>query len=151
MSGLMRRNDFAFPTISRLFDDFFGNELMDWNNRNFSRTGTSLPAVNVRENDDNYTVEVAAPGMKREDFNVQVHQNVLTISSEKREERNQNGENGRYSRREFSYQSFSRSFSLPDTVDAEHIEGRYEDGVLHLVIPKKEEAKPKPVRRIEIA
>ncbi len=149
--SLTRRNDFAFPTISRLFDDFFGNEMMDWNNRNFSKTGTTLPAVNVKENDDNYTVEVAAPGMKREDFNVQVHNNVLTISSEKREEHTRNGENGRYSRREFSYQSFSRSFSLPDTVAAEHIEGRYEDGVLHLVIPKKEEAKPKPVRRIEIA
>lgn len=136
-----------FPS---LFDDFFTRDLLDWRNLNFSNTGTTLPAVNIRENDDNYTVEMAAPGMKKEDFKINLDGNLLTISSERSEEREEN-ENERYSMKEFSYQSFQRSFTLPkDVVDIDNINARYSDGVLVLEIPKREEAKKKPPRQIEI-
>ena len=108
----VRRNPY-FPSF---WDNFFSNEMMDWNNSNFSSTDTTLPAVNVKENDEAFEIEVAAPGMNREDFKVKLENNLLTISSEKKEEKKE--ENGRYSRREFSYQSFQRSFTIPENLVA---------------------------------
>jgi HSP20 family protein len=131
--------------------DFMNRELFDWTNSNFSPTNTTLPAVNIKETEDHFTVEVAAPGMKKEDFSIELDNNLLTISSEKTDEREQkDGE--RYTKREFSYQSFQRSFTLPQNmVMEEKIEAKYKDGVLHLTIPKKEEAKKKPRRNIKIS
>jgi HSP20 family protein len=107
--------------------------------------------VNIKETADNYEVEMAAPGMSKKDFKVQLDGNILTITSEKESGQENNGDE-RYISREFSYQSFYRTFTLQkDVVDADKIQARYEDGVLHLVIPKKEEAKQKPPRMIEIA
>ncbi|ASB51145.1 heat-shock protein [Alkalitalea saponilacus] len=135
--------------LPSLFDHFFDNELFDWSNRNFSTTNTTLPSVNIKDTEEAYKVEMAAPGLSKEDFKVELNQNILTISSEKKsEEEKKEGE--QFTRREFSYQSFSRSFTLPDIVDADKIEARYESGVLLLSIPKKEEAKPKPAKMIEI-
>jgi HSP20 family protein len=131
--------------------DFMNRELFDWTNSNFSPTNTTLPAVNIKETEDHFSVEVAAPGMKKEDFSIELDNNLLTISSEKTDEREQkDGE--RYTKREFSYQSFQRSFTLPQNmVMEEKIEAKYKDGVLHLTIPKKEEAKKKPRRTIKIS
>lgn len=151
MSLIVRKPQVDFPAFGNLIDQFFNNEFFDWSNRNFSVTNTTLPAVNVKEDNDKFQVEVAAPGLKKEDFKVEVNRNVLSISSEKREEKTEGQEGGTYTRREFSYQSFVRSFSLPESVDAEKIEASYNDGVLVLNIPKKEEAKPKPARVIQIA
>ena len=92
---------------------------------------------------------MAAPGMVKEDFKVEVNQGILSVSSEKRVE-NQEAESDRYTRREFSYQAFCRSFSLPSSVDSDKIMAKYENGILKVHIPKKEEAKPKPVRLIDI-
>lgn len=93
---------------------------------------------------------MAAPGMNKEDFKVELDGNVLTITSERKDE-NETKDGERYSRREFSYQSFQRSFQLPkEVVDAEKIEAKYENGVLRLLVPKKEEAKPKPPKMIQI-
>ena len=137
-----------FPT---LFDDLLNRDLFNWNTSNFSNTNTTIPAVNIKETGENYQVEVAAPGMTKKDFRVQLDGNVLTISSEKENGQEVN-ENERYISREFSYQSFLRTFTLQkDVVDADKIQARYTDGVLHLLIPKKEEAKQKPPRMIEIA
>jgi HSP20 family protein len=143
----MRRNN-LFPVMNTLFDDFFTRDL--WNNNSNSATNTSIPAVNIRETNDSYMVEVAAPGMSKEDFRVELDGNLLTISSEKKET-SEEKEGERYTRREFSYQSFERSFQLhKDVVDADRIEAKYENGVLHLVIPKKEEVKQK-TRTIQIS
>lgn len=153
MSSLMRRNRNLLPSFSRFWDDddFFSRGL-NWAVSNFSDTGTTVPAVNIRETDNSYDVEMAAPGMKKEDFRVELDNNILTISSEKTEEREEGGEKEKYSRREFSYQAFQRSFSLPkEVVDEDKIQAHYRDGVLHLSIPKKEEAKQKPPRKIQIA
>jgi len=151
--SLIKRNRNLLPSFSRFWDedDFFDRGLMNWGLSNFSDMGTTLPAVNIRETDRSYEVEMAAPGMKKEDFKIELDNNVLTISSEKTEEKEENGKE-RYSRKEYSYESFQRSFNLPkEVVDEDKIEARYQDGVLHLTIPKKEKAKQKPARKIEIA
>jgi len=151
--SLIKRNRNLLPSFSRIWDDddFFNRDLMNWGLSNFSDSNTTLPAVNIRETDNNYEVEMAAPGMEKKDFKVELDNNVLTISSEKMEEHDENGKE-KYSRREFSYQSFQRSFTLPkEVVDEDKIEAHYKNGVLHLTIPKKEKAKQKPPRKIEVA
>ncbi|HYO22044.1 MAG TPA: Hsp20/alpha crystallin family protein [Flavisolibacter sp.] len=136
--------------LTTLFDDFFSRDLWNRGLNNNSSTNTTLPAVNIRETAENFEVEMAAPGMNKEDFRVELEGNELRISSERKTE-NGAKEGERYTRREFSYQSFQRSFTLSkDVVDVEHILAKYENGVLHLLIPKKEEAKKKPARMIEI-
>lgn len=139
---------FSNPMPS-LFDRFLENDLFDWSNRNYSNTNTTLPAVNIKEDEDGFEVEMSAPGLDKKDFKVELNNNVLTISSEKKTE-NETKEGEQFTRREFSYQSFSRSFTLPETVESEKIKAKYENGILKLNIPKKEEAKPKPVKQIEI-
>lgn len=132
-----------------LFDRFFENDMFDWSNRNYSNTNTTLPAVNIKEDDDGFEVEMSAPGFEKGDFNIELNNSQLTISSEKKIE-NETKKGQEYTRREFSYQSFSRSFTLPETVEGEKIAAKYENGILSINIPKKEEAKPKPVKQIEI-
>lgn len=149
MSIVKRNNDFF--GMPNLFDDFFSKDLWDWGMRNNSNTNTSIPAVNIRETADAFEVEMAAPGMNKEDFKIELDNNVLTIRSE-REHRNEQQEGERYQRREFSYQSFQRTFQLSkDVVDADKIQAKYENGLLHLTIPKKEEAKQRPPRMIQIS
>ena len=146
--SIIKRNEF-FPGLS-FFDDVFSRDLWNWGANNNSSTNTTIPMVNIKEDNDNFLVEMAAPGMEKNDFKVELDGNVLTITSEKQNE-NEVKEGERYSRREFSYQSFQRSFQLPkEVVDAEKIEAKYENGVLRLLIPKKEEAKPRPPKMIQI-
>lgn len=148
--SIIKRND-LFPTMHSMFDDLFSRDLWNWGQSNNSPTNTTIPAVNIRETKDNFEVEMAAPGMTKNDFRVELEGNLLTIRSEKQEEHERSNEEHHYSRREFSYQAFQRSFQLPkDVVDADRIDARYENGVLHLLIPKKEEAKQRPPRMIEI-
>ena len=133
-----------------LFDRFFDNNLFDWSNRNFSNTNTTLPSVNIKESNDNFEVEMAAPGFTKNDFKIELNHDLLTISSEKEIE-NETKEGQQFSLREFSFQSFSRSFTLPNSADSEKIVAKYENGILLITIPKKEEARPKPSRQIAIA
>ena len=148
---LTKRNGNLTNTFPNLFDDLFSRDLFDWNNSNFSTTGTTLPAVNVKETPESFVVEMAAPGMKKEDFKVELNNNLLTISSEQKSEQEEK-DNDRYTRKEFSYQSFQRSFQLSrEAVDADNIQAKYENGVLHLTIPKREEVKQKPSRLINIS
>ena len=136
--------------MTNLFDDFFSKDLWNWGLANHSVTNTTLPAVNIRETAENFEVEMAAPGMKKEDFRIELEGTELRISSERRS-KNEMKEGERYTRREFSYQSFQRSFTLSkEVVDVDQINAKYENGVLHLLIPKKEEAKQKPPRMIEV-
>lgn len=126
-----RTNDFG-----SLLDNFFAPNL--WNNRDaFSRE--AVPAVNIAENDNDYRIEVAAPGLKKDDINIDLDENVLTISSEQEDKKEENEEN--YTRKEFSYCSFKRSFVLPDNVNADKIEAHHKDGVLEINIPKEEQKK----------
>ena len=118
-------------------DDFF-KPWNDWLNNGFEKT-LSVPAVNITENDGRYNVSVAAPGMKKDDFKINLDGNVLTISAEKEETTEEKDK--QYNRREYNYSSFSRSFTLPEEVKQDKIEAKYEDGVLNLVLPKNETAK----------
>ncbi|OOG16319.1 heat-shock protein [Sphingobacterium sp. CZ-UAM] len=146
---LAKRNWNNFSLFSPMFDNF-NRELLNWDNRNYSSTSTTVPAVNIKENGDTFEVEVAAPGMAKEDFKVSLDGNLLTISSAKEEKKEEQTDN--YTRREFSYQSFQRSFELQrEVVDQDNIQARYENGMLRLTIPKKEEAKQKEPRLIEIS
>ena len=128
----------SFTTPS-LFDDFFKpwNEWFD--NGNLLGKLMTLPAVNVTENNDNYTVSLAAPGLKKEDFKVDVDGHMLTISSEKEVKKEENDE--KYTRKEYSYSSFSRSFTLPEDVKQDAIDAKYENGILSIRLPRKEETK----------
>jgi len=145
--SLIRRSGNNFPSI---FDDFFSRELLDWGNVDFSPMSTTVPSVNVKETVDNYEVEMAAPGMSKDDFKVELDGNLLSISSSKEQE-DEKTEKG-YFRKEFSYQSFRRSFNFPkEVVDEDKIEAKYENGLLRLTIPKKEESKKKGPRLINIS
>ena len=132
-----------------MFDNWFDNDLFNWEYNNHEAEAT-LPAVNIKENADAFKVEMAVPGFDKKDFKINLDHNILTISSEKKvENEHKNGE--RYTCREYSYQSFSRSFTLPDAANGDKISAKYENGILNVEIPKREEAKPKPMRQIAIA
>jgi len=120
-------------TLSSLFDPFFRRDINDWFGRDFMDT---TPGVNISETNGSYHVELAAPGLKKEDFNIKVDGEMITISSEKETEKKTEDKN--YYRREYNYSSFSRSFNLPVEVNQEKITASYTDGVLKLELPKKE-------------
>jgi HSP20 family protein len=110
---------------------------------------SNVPAVNVSENDKEYIVAVAAPGMDRKDFQVETDEDMLTISAEKEKEEKEERE-GRYNRREYNYSSWSRSFSLPEDCNAEKIDAEYKSGELRIKIPKTAIKKPKNVHSIPV-
>jgi len=143
---IIRRRNYSSPSI---FDDFFNDSYLpgfyNWDN---SKKNGSVPAVNVEENDKEYRIEVAAPGLGREDMKVSIDDGVLTISSEKKVENEDNRDN--YLRREFGYTSFSRSFTLPEEVNTEKINAKHKNGILHVYLPK-EEVKVSPAKEIKIS
>ncbi|MCB0594876.1 MAG: Hsp20/alpha crystallin family protein [Lewinellaceae bacterium] len=145
---LMRSN--VFPNLPQFFDDFFTKDFQDWGFQNNSATDTTIPAVNVIESNDSFTVEMAAPGMTKKDFQIELENEILKITSQKEVEGDLK-ESQRYTRREFSYQSFLRTFRLPKSVvDDSKIKASYENGILRILIPKREEAKLPAPRKIEI-
>lgn len=147
---LVKSNAPTVPALPRFFDDFFTRDLFDWGFKNFSLSNTTVPAVNIVEDNDGFAVEMAAPGMNKKDFTIELNDEMLTISSQ-REVTNELKEDARYTRREFSYQAFQRTFHLPKTVvDESKIKAKYEDGILRVLIPKREEAKALPPRTIMI-
>lgn len=132
------------PVWSDLFnlDRFFDDDMFSL------RTSPNVPSVNVKENENSYDMEVAAPGLSKDDFDVSVDDNVLTISAEKEEEKKDEDEN--YTRREYNYNSFRRSFTLPENTKADQVKANYKEGVLYVTIPKKEEAQKKAKKKIDI-
>lgn len=149
--NLIRRNGNTLNHLPLLFNDLFETDFFNRDLSNFSDTNTTIPKVNIKETPENFEVEVAAPGMDKKDFKIELNGNMLTISSEKTNEQADNNEEARYFRREFSYESFRRTFNLQkDVVDSDRIEARYQNGMLQLIIPKKEEAKQKPPKQIMV-
>jgi HSP20 family protein len=152
MKTTLRNNGNLIPSLPSLMDDFFTGNGLDSSLSNWRSTGSTLPAVNILETNDAFKIEVASPGMKRGDFQVELDNNILTIASNREEKKEAQNENETYNRREFSYNAFQRSFSLPENkVEGDKIQARYVDGILHITIPKKEEAKLKPARQITIS
>ncbi|MDE3741877.1 Hsp20/alpha crystallin family protein [Maribacter polysaccharolyticus] len=141
--SLIKRNDVLFPS--------FMNEILkpDWFGGLENFNTNVVPAVNIKENETDFELELAVPGRDKEDFKIEVDDNVLTISSETSATENEEKEN--YTRREFSFTSFKRAFTLPETIDEENIKATYENGILKFNLPKREEALPKPKRMIELS
>ena len=125
-------------TIDNLFDELIGNFPATWNSES-KNVSFNSPAVNIHETDDAYHLELNAPGRNKEDFSINVEQGVLTVGFEKKEE--SKAEGYKTIRREFSYQSFKRSFTLDENIDSENIQAKYENGVLKLLLPRKEQPK----------
>jgi HSP20 family protein len=129
-----------FPEFPSLFDDFLTRDLFQLPFR-MGNNG-SVPAVNLKETDKSFELEMAAPGMEKKDFKVELEHDTLIVSAQKENKVEEKTEDGKYSRREFSYQSFTRSFNLPkDMVKEDDISASYKDGILHITVPKKEASK----------
>lgn len=127
------KNRSVNPFFSDVFDSFFNDAFVA------DRLATRVPAVNIAETEGEYHIELAAPGLKKEDFKINLDKNVLSISAEKKAENVEEGK--KYSKKEYSYNSFVRSFTLPESADQNKIEAEYVDGILKLNVAKKEEAK----------
>lgn len=140
--SIVKRNDSIFPSLmNEIFrPDWFGG---------MENSNHVVPAVNIKENEKDFELELAVPGRKKDDFSIEIDRDVLTISSEVKSEDTTSKEN--YTRREFAYSAFKRAFTLPKTIDGDKINASYEDGILKFVLPKKEEALPKPKRLIELS
>ena len=142
MSNLVNFNS----GINSVFDDLFNNSLSNFVGSDFA---SNVPSVNISESPDDFKIELAAPGLQKGDFDINVEKNTLTVSAKKEVSSEVNKE--KFTRKEFSYSSFSRSFQLPEGVESNAIEANYENGILGIVLPKKEEAKELPPRVIEVS
>jgi HSP20 family protein len=136
------------PSWSNLIDDIFNRQLPNVFSSNLN-TDFSLPKVNIKETADSFAVEMAIPGIKKSDLKIDLDNEILSISTEMKEETEHKEEN--FTRREFGYSSFKRTFTLPESVDDTKIDASYEDGILSILLPKKEEAKKRPARTIKIS
>lgn len=137
-----------FPTLSNWLDEIFNRDLPTVFASNFNN-GMTLPKVNIKETADAFTVDMAVPSLKKSDFNIDIDNKVLSISTESEETHEEKSEN--YTRKEFGYASFKRTFTLPESVNDESINATYKDGILSIFLPKKDEAKQKPARSIKIS
>ena len=147
MKTLRRRR--PAPSFVNVLDTFFNDDFLKKIDEGLTIWNGSAPAVNVKEDVDAFNLEMAAPGYEKADFNIVVEEDVLTISTTEKEA-TEAKEGEKYTRKEFKYGSFKRTFNLPETVDSTKIAANYTNGILTLSIPKKEEAKPLPARTIEI-
>jgi len=134
----------AFPTV---FDDFF-KPWNEWFDSGLLSRVKSVPAVNITETKDKYQVSMAAPGMKKNDFKIDLEGNMLTISSEKEETKEEKDK--KFTRKEYNYSSFSRSFTLPEEINKEKIDAKYDNGILKIALPRKEEAKKLAAKHIAV-
>jgi HSP20 family protein len=131
----------ASTSINKWIDTLFNTTLADAMGTDFT---VSSPSVNIVEDDKQYVMQLAAPGLQKTDFNINIENDYLVISTEKKTEKEETSNNGKFTRREFNYSSFKRSFPLDDKINVEGISANYENGVLHITLPKKEETAKKP-------
>ena len=144
-TGLSRLfSDWPSTLLDRDFFDFESDQMP-------ARLGMNVPSVNISETPKDYILEVAAPGLERKDFNIEIDNHTLCISAEKEEKKEEKEEDNGYTRKEYSYNSFSRSFTLPDDVKENNIDAKYVDGILKLTVPKAKESTPKAVKKITVS
>ncbi len=137
------RRSHNIPMVNRFFDDFF---LRDWDEN--LRFPNSQPKVNILDKADQFELQFAVPGLKKEDFNIKLDNDRLSVSFEKSEERSEDEE--KFTLKEFSFERFERVFNLPETIQKDKVEAKYENGLLTIVVPKSEEAKVQPVKEIKV-
>jgi len=141
MLPTIRRRNFSPFYMSNLFDDDFFPVI--------SNNSSSMPAVNIREDEKSFSLDLAVPGIDKKDLKIDINEDVLTISSESKNEKEENKDG--YKRKEFSYSSFCRSFYIPENVNRDKIEANYKDGILNVVLPKQEEEKTRLSRQVKIS
>jgi HSP20 family protein len=134
MTELVKKNT-LFPAF---FDDFFTKDFMNWNDKNFTKFGSTLPSANIKEDEKTYMIQLAVPGLRKEDFTIEFKNGILSVSSEKKVEKEDKDKEGNFIRREFAYSSFQRTFSLPEDIMEDKIEAIYKEGILTVNILKKE-------------
>jgi HSP20 family protein len=128
-----QKNNAVNPFFNDVFDTILNDRFLS------DRVVTKVPAVNIAENENGFDIELAIPGLKKEDFKISLDKNVLSVSADKKTENVEEGK--KFSKREYNYTSFTRSFTLPESVDHSKIEAEYVDGILKLTVAKREEAK----------
>lgn len=136
------------PTMNHLIQDFFSTDIMDWNRTNFAALDSTLPTVNIKETAKNFKIEVAAPGLKKEDFDINLKNHVLSIKAEHEENKVKTNKKENFSHREYNYQSFCRTFNLPETANDEKINTTYKNGILNISVAKKQADSPKSKKSI---
>ncbi|MDN5205054.1 Hsp20/alpha crystallin family protein [Fulvivirgaceae bacterium BMA10] len=146
MTTPAKKDSGLFSNVPSLFADFFEDDLFGFDRSN--EWVSKVPPANVMENEDNYVIEMAAPGMKKKDFQINIQNGNLTISAENETEEVKKEKT--YTRKEYGYTSFSRSFRLPEIIDSDKILAKYENGILQLTLPKKAKEKI-PVKKIAIS
>ncbi|UOK41569.1 MULTISPECIES: Hsp20/alpha crystallin family protein [Flavobacterium] len=147
--GLLAKKDFI-PTPYTFLEEFFPKNMLEWGLKNVGNMGTTIPSVNLSETEEEYHIDLAAPGMKKEDFKVEIEDKIISIASEKEERIEETDKKGNYTRKEFNYSSFHRSFHLPDAAEKEKIDAVYKDGILHVTIPKNNNRSTKSKKNIPI-
>ena len=146
----------SFSSLPSLMDQVFNDDpFFNWSSnlrRAFTpdNLGTTLPAVNIRETGESFIIEVAVPGMNKKDFKIECDHQMLRISYNRSTEQKEGSTDSDYVRREYSFESFNRSFQLPESVNTESVNAKYEDGILRVTLAKKEEARKKPAREISV-
>lgn len=146
----VKRHNNNYPNVNSLVKNFLSDDFLNWPANKWDNKGQNLPPVNISEDENQFNLHIAAPGMKKEDFKIELNGDSLTISAENEIKKEEVGE--KFTRKEFGFTSFKRSFVLPEnSVSIVAINASYENGVLSLTLPKKEEAKPQPAKLIEIS
>ncbi len=141
----------VFPEFPSLFDDFITKDFFKLPTRELLNANR-VPPVNIKETDSAFELELAVPGMDKKNFKITLDQNMLVISTQQENKTEETSNDGKYSRKEFSYQSFTREFQLPDdSVIEDNINASYKDGILNITVPKKESAKPRLLKQIAVA
>lgn len=135
------------PRFSNLWEDLWGKDILEMTPES---RGVSIPAVNIEEKEDAFEVAMAVPGMKRDDFKIEVDNGVLSVAAEKEAEHATQDKEGQYTRREFRYHTFRRAFTLPEAVEQDEIAANYTDGILAIHLPKKELSKKQLTRQITV-
>lgn len=144
MLPIIKSNQYSFPSLTRLFDDFFSAPVR----------ASRVPSVNITDEGKHYDIALAAPGLKKEDFHINLENGILTVHTEQeehhKEEKKEDENCPQCLIEEYNYSSFTRSFGLPEDVKEDAIEAKYEDGVLHVILPKRKEAITNPQRKIAV-
>lgn len=147
------KNRLGLPTLfSDLFNpsSIFGRDMFDFDSNLVpTRLGITVPTANIKETPKEFKLELAAPGLERNDFNIEIDNHTMTVSAEKEHQKDEDGEG--YSKMEYSFNSFRRTFSLPENIKEDKVEAKYEKGVLKIRIPKEKETELKPVHKIAVS
>ena len=147
---LTAKKDVFFPSVNTLVDDFFSKNLFDWNGRNRDVFQSTRPLANIQETPKEFVIELAAPGLKKDDFKIELTNNILQVSCEKPSKKEKKESEQNYFRKEFKYEDFVRKFALPEAINDQKILAKYTDGILTIELVKKEITAPKAVKKIAV-